>query len=125
MGWLLHKDQRYEHEGYVVAYVPRDWVPTASATALGSGRPVALVEYIPGSRGPWRELGVQPLDHDYVIRGLGFVGAACECGWRSPRRNAFGVTDLEWTPSSVERPSYIEEKLEKLWAAHVEQECGH
>jgi hypothetical protein len=124
MGWTHDRDTRGEHEGFVVAYVPRDWLPTPSAAALGSGRPVALVEYVPGSRGPLRELGVHPLDRDYVIRGFGEVGAACECGWRSPRRNAFGVPGVEWSPNVVERPAQLEEKLERLWAAHVEQECA-
>jgi hypothetical protein len=123
MGWLHGHDERGDHEGFVVAYVPRDWVPTLSAIEIGSARLVAIVPHSSISGGPWRELGVHPLDREHVIRGFSLVGAACECGWRSPRRNALG-TGAAWAPSYVERSEPLEQSLCKLWREHVELECG-
>ena len=40
MGWT---DATGEHEGYVIGYAPRDWVPLTAAVALHSKRHVAAL----------------------------------------------------------------------------------
>lgn len=120
MGWLYDRDERCEHEGYVVAYVPRDWIAVASTTELGPSRPAVIVDDAGVSNGPWRELGMHPLDREYVIRGVRHVGAACSCGWRSPRYAA----TAEWRESYVERSEVLDEALWRLWRRHAVEECG-
>lgn len=119
MGWLHPKDERCDHEGFTVAYVPRDWIAKSSASELSSGRPVATVNVDQPRNGPWRELGVRPRDREHVIRGFIYVGAACICGWRSSRVGVFD-SRVEWFPCTVETPKPLDYHLHELWQAHAE-----
>ena len=122
MGWFHNLDEHGKHEGYAVAYVPRDWSPQPTATALHGGWPVSALDPVYLRAGPpLRELGTHSVDHVMVVRGILSVGAACDCGWRSPRLEL--RTPVEWSPSSVERPDDLEQRLIALWTAHVVAEC--
>lgn len=123
MGWFHDLDESGKHEGYPVAYVPRDWSPQPTATALHGGRQVAALGPAYARTGaPLRELGTHAVDHVMVVHGLLLVGAACDCGWRSPRVEL--RTPLEWSPSSLERPDELDQRLAALWTAHVVAECA-
>ena len=120
MGRFHSLDERGVHEGYVVGHVPRDWVPTTAATAIGSTRPVAVLgHYSP--RSPLRELGSLEADRQHDIHGIAVVGYACTCGWRSPYSET--QAPVEWSPSIVHWSDSLEDELaEKWWAPHVETE---
>lgn len=120
MGWMHERDEHGHHEGYVVAYVPRDWVPGDAVPELHSGWPVAVVPSAQAADLLVREIGSNPLDRTHAIRGFVWVGAACDCGWRSPRIRA--AADVEWSPNSVLRPTRLDDALAQLWHAHVEHE---
>lgn len=120
MGRLHELDERAEHEGYVVGYVPRDWLPTPAATAIGSSRRVAVLEPY-SSRRVLRELGMLAEDRDYDVHGICVVGYACGCGWRSPYREL--GRPFEWSPCIVHSSEWIDDLLaEKWWRPHVVRE---
>lgn len=122
MGWVHDLDEQGAHEGWVVAYVPRDWVPGDAVPELHSGWPLAIVPSATTADRQVRELGSHPPDRTHAIRGFVWVGAACDCGWRSPRvRAAEGV---EWSPNSVHRSEVLDAALQLLWRAHVEYELA-
>lgn len=90
MGWQHERDGHGKHEGYVAGYVKED--------------------------GLWRQLGY-PAD---TLEGpVDAVGAACECGWRSPRKLVFGAS---WSPFIVHMDKHGEEELARLWESHVIEE---
>jgi hypothetical protein len=113
------QDETGRHEGFVVGYVPRDWTPTAAATAIGSSRPVAVLEHY--STASLRELGVLAADNEHDVHAICVVGYGCSCGWRSPYRE-IGKT-VEWSPSIVLWPEWLEDLLaQKWWLPHVRAE---
>jgi hypothetical protein len=120
MGWTT--DETGEHEGYVVAYVPRDWTAHPTAIALRGERPVAALDpAYARSTAPLRELGTHAVDHMMIVHGLRVVGAACTCGWRSPRQ--LSEPPLEWFPSCLNEPAFDSgSPLVTLWSEHVEHE---
>jgi hypothetical protein len=137
MGWIHEHDSaagRLHCEGYVVGYVPRNWTPpVAPVPTLGVvGKPETTrcaaawaTAHVPLSHAldsHCRELGSHAVDHKTIIQGVRLVGAACDCGWRSPRRMLGSA--VEWSPSSVHCEDYLAELLERLWRAHVAAECG-
>jgi hypothetical protein len=114
-------DETGKHEGYVVGYVPRDWVPRASATAIGSSRLVAVLECY-GTGVPLRELGIVADDHEHDIHGIRIIGYACSCGWRSPYREL--GKPFEWSPSIVHWSEWTEDLLAQTWwRPHVQSEA--
>jgi hypothetical protein len=115
------QDETGRHEGYVVGYVPRRWVPSAAATAIGSSRPVSVLEhYSPGVS--LRELGLVDADNEHDVHGIYIVGYACSCGWRSSYREV--GTPLEWSPSTVHYSEWLEEMLAtKWWKPHIRAEA--
>jgi hypothetical protein len=120
MGRWHERDERGEHEGYLVGYVPRDWVPTASAAAIGSSRPVAMLEHH-GTRIPLRELGLLAVDREHDVHGICVAGYACACGWRSPYREL--GQPLEWSPCIVHPSEVLDDMLaQKWWNPHVQTE---
>ena len=120
MGRWHERDERGEHEGYVMGYVPRDWVPTASATAIGSSRPVAVLEHH-GTRIPLRELGLLAADREHDVHGICVAGYACACGWRSPYREL--GQPIEWSPCIVHPSEWLDDMLaQKWWHPHVQAE---
>ena len=109
-----------KHEGYVVAYVPRDWQPISAATDISTSRPVAALG-IYGRTMRLRELGTYTGDDEHEIHGICVIGYACSCGWRSPY---FEVTPLEWSPSIVLCSEAVEGLLAKRWwKPHVRSEA--
>lgn len=120
MGRFHSRDEQGVHEGYVVGYVPRDWMPTAAATAIGSTRPVAVLgHYSP--RSPLRELGALEADRQHDVHGIAVVGYACTCGWRSRYREE--QASVEWSPNIVHWSESLEGELaQECWAPHVEAE---
>lgn len=121
MGRFHERDEHGEHEGYVVGYVPCDWVPTAAATAIGSSRPVAVLDKRYGTGGVLRELGLLAADRDHEVHGICVVGYACSCGWRSPYREQ--LPPVEWSPNVVHWSEWIEDLLaKKWWVPHIHAE---
>lgn len=112
MGRIHNLDERGEHEGHVVGYVPRHWVPTGNATAIGSSRPVAALERY-SDQGVLRELGMLAPDDTHDIQGICVIGYACACGWRAPYREL--GTPLEWSPSIILCPEWLEDSLARRW----------
>jgi hypothetical protein len=120
MGRVHELDERGEHEGHLVGYVPRDWVPAPVATAIGSSRRVAVLERY-SSRGVLRELGLVADDREYDVHGICVIGYACACGWRSPYREL--GTPFEWSPCIVLSSEWLEDLLaQKWWKPHVAAE---
>lgn len=120
MGRIHEHDERGAHEGFIVGYVPRDWVPLAAARAIDSTRNVAALEPY-GTRGVLRELGMLEADRNIEVHGVYVIGYGCDCGWRSPYYEA--GNPLEWTPCVVHWPEWLEERLaEKYWRPHVTAE---
>jgi len=121
MGWVHDHDTQGQHEGYVVGYVPRDWFPSDVVPELHSGWPLAVVPAAAADDRLVRELGTHPLDRGHAIRGILWVGAACDCGWRSPRHRA---AQVEWFPNMVERSDELDERMRRLWLEHVAHALG-
>lgn len=116
MGRMHSLDERYEHEGYLVGYVPRDWQPSGGAVAIGSRKPASrLPDY--SAADPLRELGSET-DRKHVIAGVRVVGYACGCGWRAPLVEL--DEPLEWFPATFDRSEELDDQLAVPWSKHVE-----
>lgn len=125
MGWIHDYDSylgRVHSEGWAVGYVPRDWTAVPTVTDLRGGWPVAELDARLARDGLCRELGSHAIDHAVAVKGVLLVGAACDCGWRSPRREL--GTPVEWVPSRVEGSEVLTGQLEARWRAHLEAELG-
>jgi len=117
MGWQL--EGVVSHEGYVVAYVNRDWVPApVKGCPIVGGWPVVVVPSRAGGF-PLRELGSRVEDGESRIEGLTLVAAGCDCGWRSTRVQL--AQAMAWSPARMERVEAVEAALHAAWVEHVEQ----
>jgi hypothetical protein len=117
MGRLHARDERCEHEGFTVGYVPRDWQPQPIDT-LGCKRKVAWLEPYT-ARGVLREVGLLEHNLDIEVRGICVIGLGCACGWRSPYYEL--GTQVDWSPCITHAPEWLEDRLSaKWWTPHVE-----
>jgi len=125
MGRFHALDERMCHEGHLVAYAPREWIPAPNATAIGSGRPVAVLpRYRPDS---WlRELGVRQGDEDFEVHGVLVIGYACSCGWRSPyvEVEPLLVQPVEWSGMVVCSEPLDDRLAARWWDLHVRDALG-
>jgi len=94
-------DQRFD--GFVVGYVPRDWLASTRLPAR--------------YRAPFRALGSRACDAELVISGVRVVGAACVCGWRSPP--CIGLGPAHWEHSTVHVSPHADAALAALWREHA------
>lgn len=87
------------------------------ANSSAEGFVVALVEEPgAGTWGPWlRELGPRQGDDDRRD-DVAVVQAGCVCGWRGPRRRAYGRA--VWHPYMCDVTEPLEDDLRAEWAAH-------
>jgi hypothetical protein len=106
-------EQRFD--GFVVGYVPRDWMPRAGAVELRTRRPLARLPE--RYRAPLRALGSRACDAELVISGVRVVGAACVCGWRSPL--CVGLGPAHWERSAVHVSPRADDALAALWCDHA------
>jgi hypothetical protein len=95
MGWF--HEELPSHEGHVTGYVDRDGALSRS--------------------GLYRELVYQPADQRRCK--VLFLGAACECGWRSPRFQPSVFEPPTWSPYCVSACERDEERALQLWQEHL------
>jgi hypothetical protein len=107
--------QRFD--GYVVGYVPRNWMPRAGAVELRTRRPFARLPEC--YREPLRALGSRACDAELVIAGVLVVGAGCMCGWRSAP--CVGLGPARWERSAVHVSLRADAALATLWREHARQ----
>jgi hypothetical protein len=88
MGWI--HDDVSGHEGFIAGFTPR-------------GQGSELV----------RELASP---EDVIAFPVVAIGAACTCGWRSPRWKS---ASAKWRPFTVQTSERDEQRALELWLEHV------
>jgi hypothetical protein len=129
MGWLWSSEDVPEleglnvglrsHEGYAVAFVPREWWPRKRKDGKVSPSGRAIVRVPRHACGTDRQLGFQR-DEAFEVRGIRWVAAECDCGWRSDRYDV--GTHVTWD-GIVNLPPHLETWMLGRWREHIQLEA--